>query len=196
MENKIAIDIALLLPDDLNKIICDLSSKIIPRKDLKPYVLDNVNYLPHISLLMGTTRENEVELIKEKIESIIKKYLPLKIIFSNLDKSGKFPFLAIDNIGELTNLRKEIASLVYLDSDATKEMCFDTDISNGGIDFINNFRKDKVDVKQLEFHVSLGLGNASLLNIDLPIETTINTVAVCHVGYGCSCRKVLAKIIL
>ncbi|PIP68884.1 hypothetical protein CO033_00920 [Candidatus Nomurabacteria bacterium CG_4_9_14_0_2_um_filter_32_10] len=197
MENKIAIDIALLLPDKMNKIICDLSNKIIPHADLKPYILNNVNYLPHISILVGTIKIGEVGIIKEKIEQIIKKYLPLKITFKNLiTKNTKFPLLDIGNIEELINLRKEIVSLVSLDSDATKEMCFDVDISNGGVDFINNFKRDKFIEESFEFHTTLGLGDASFLNVELPIETVVNTIAICHLGYGCSCRKVLAKIVV
>lgn len=197
MKSKIAIDIALLLPDEMNKTICDLSSKIIPWKDLKPYVIDNINYFPHISLLVGTTERNNVEIIKEKIGPIIKKYLPLKIIFTSLRKDDvKFSFLVIGNIKELTNLRKEIASLISLDSDATKDMCFDKDISDGGVDFINNFRKDKFVKGNFEFHTTLGLGDASLLNINLPIETVVDTIVICHMGYGCSCRKILAKIVV
>lgn len=197
MENKIAIDIVLLLPDDMNKVICDLSSKIIPPKNAKPYVLDNVNYFPHVSLLMGTALESEIESIKEKLEPIFKKYIPFEINFTNIDTSHQeFPGLVIEKTQELINLRSEIADVIHLDNCATKEMFFDFDISDSAVDFVNNYREKKLDDKdKFELHTTLGFGDVNLLDINLPLKTTVNTLAIYHLGYCLSCRKVLAKVI-
>lgn len=197
MENKIAIDIVLLLPDDINKVICDLSSKIIPAQDVKLYVLDNVNYFPHVSLLMGTALESEIESIKEKLELIVKKYLPLEITFTNIDTSHQeFPGLVVEKTQELINLRSEIADVIHLDNDATKEMFFDSDISDSAVDFVNNYREKKLDDKdKFELHTTLGFGDAKLLDISLPLKTTVNILAICYLGYCLSCRKVLARVI-
>ena len=48
-ENKIAIDIVLLLPDKINKLARDLSSKIISPENIRPYKLgENDNHYPCI----------------------------------------------------------------------------------------------------------------------------------------------------
>jgi hypothetical protein len=191
---KIAIDIVLLLPDGLSKVVCDLSSKIIPVEGLKPYVLDNINYFPHISLLMGTAFEGDIEMIKEKIKPIIKKYFPLEITFSHIEISkNNFPYLAIEKSEKLTNLQKEISEIVELDYDATKEMCADPDISDFGISFINNFMNNFNEGKS-KLHVTLGLGDAGLLSIDFPLQTVLDTMAIGQIGYGCSCRKILSQV--
>ncbi len=195
MENKIAIDIVLLLSNETNDIICDFSKKIVTPKDLKPYVLDNINYIPHISLLMGVVTSDKLNLVKEKIKPILNKYLPLEITFDGLIKN-KFPGLEIKKTKELVNLQKDIAEAIHLDYDATRDMFFDADISDQGIEWINKFRENNINDGKYNIHITLGLGDIGSLDFNLPIKTTINTAAVCHIGYGCSCRKILAKIVV
>ena len=193
MNKKIAISIVLLLPDEFNQMICSLSSKIIPPKGLKPYVLDNKKYLPHITLLMGTITEDKIRLIKKKIEIISKKYLPIKINLINL-KNNSFPSLDIQQTQELVDFQNEIAREIILDYDATKEMFVDSDISDLGVEWINKFKENNLSAGKFNIHLTLGSGDASYLEINLPIEVNINTIAISQIGYGCSCRKVLENI--
>jgi len=192
-ENKIAIDIVLLLPDDTNKLARDLSSKIISPENMRPYKLGENDYLPHISLLMGTTFANNIESIKNKIEPILKKYLPIKITFTGI-KQGTFSYLEIEKTETLVALQNEIAENIQLDYDANKTMFLDPDISDQGVDWINKFRENNLGEAKFNLHVTLGLGDASSLNSNFPIKTIVNTLAICHIGYGCSCRKVFNKI--
>ncbi|MFA4975786.1 MAG: hypothetical protein WC839_03495 [Candidatus Paceibacterota bacterium] len=194
-ENKIAIDIVLLLPDEMNKLARDLSSKIISPENMRQYKLGENDYLPHISLLMGTIFVNNIESIKNEIEPIVKKYLPIKITFTDI-KQGTFSYLAIEKTEALVALQNEIAENIQLDYDANKAMFLDPDISDQGVDWINKFKENNLGEGKFNLHVTLGLGDASSLNPNLPIETMVNTIAICHIGYGCSCRKVFEKIIL
>ena len=192
---KIAIDIVLLLSDEMNKMACELSAKIIPSKDFKEYVLDNLNYFPHISLLMGTAKENEITSIRENILPILKKYLPLTVTFTKVELSAnRFPYLVIKKTKKLASLQSEITKIIKVDYDATKKMCADSDISDQGIDFINNFRENNLGQGKFKLHLTLGFGDASFLNINFPIKTIVDTIAIGHIGYGCSFRKLLTKI--
>lgn len=191
--NKIAIDIVLLMPEEINKLAIDLSSKIIPPENTKPLRLGMDDYLPHVSLLMGTIFTNDIEKLKNKIESIIKKYLPLKIIFTEIN-NGNLSYLDIEKNKQLNDLRSEIAQVANLDYDADASMIIDSEIEDGFLDWINNFKENNVGEDKFSFHLTIGAGNSILCKADFPTETTINTVAICHLGYKCSCRKVLVKI--
>lgn len=195
---KIAIDIVFLLPNEIGKAVCDLSKKISLPKNQEPYVLDNIKYIPHASILMGIVEENKIGLIKEKLEPIIKKYLPLELDFTGVEniKWGEviFPYLTIRNKRELKSLQEEIWQTVHLDYDSTRDAFFDANISDSGIDYVGNFKKNKIDKNDFDLHVTLGAGNRELVGVDFPPKAKINTVAICHLGYGCSCRKILSKI--
>lgn len=193
--NKVAIDIVLLLPDKMNRVACRLSERMISPEDMRPYKLGKNDYMPHVSLLMGTTSVENIESIKNKIETIVRKYLPLKITFTQI-KQGNFPYLVIEKTEELVALQNEIARDVQLDYDADKTMFFDSDISDKGVGYVNKFKENNLIEGKFNLHLTLGLGDPSPLDVDFPIETTVNTIAISHIGYGCSCRKVFEKIII
>lgn len=189
---KIAIDICLLLPDEINKLVYDLNSKVIPLEGMEHYVIDGINFFPHVSLSMGTAREEDIDSIKEELLKITKKYLPIKIIFTHI-KDRKFPSLEIKPEDNLINFQKEIVKEIKLDYDATREMFVGGNISDVGIEWVNEFIKHNIEKYNL--HTTIGLGDTSMIqNITFPIEVEINTLAIAHLGVYDSCRKILAQI--
>jgi hypothetical protein len=189
---KIAIDIIFLLPDKINKLVYDLNSKIIPHEGMKHYVIDGINCFPHVSLSMGTTEEANLTEIKKKILKIAKRYLPMKIVFTGI-KNRKFPSLEIKADDKLINFQKEIVKEIELDYDASKEMFVDSEISDLGISWVNEFVKNNIEKYNL--HTTIGLGDISRVkDIRFPIEVEINTLAIAHLGVYDSCRKILKEI--
>ena len=75
-------------------------------------------------------------------------------------------------------------------------MFFDTDISDQGVDWVNKFKENNISEGKYNIHTTLGLGDTGFLNFNLPIKTIVNTIAICHLGYGCSYRKILTKVIV
>lgn len=192
MGKKLAIDIVLLFSEETNRILCDLSDKLITPLGEKPYILDNTNYIPHISLLMGTAYIEDIEKIEEKVKKVFQKYFPLKITFiSKID--SKFPGLMTKKTKELVDLQKEIADIITLDYDATRDMFVDPEISDKGIEWVNKYKENNLSNGKFNIHATIGYGDASNVDIEFPFEVTINTSAICHLGYGCSCRKILFK---
>lgn len=193
-QEKIALDIVLLPPEDISELARNLSKAVIPPENMRPLRLGKNDYLPHISILMGTTSAENIKSIKNKIEQITKKYLPLKITFTHIEEPDKFPYLAIQKTKELINLQNEIAEVVSLDYDADKTMFVDPDIADAYIDWVNNFRKNCLGEEKFNPHITLGLGDSSKCKVDFPIQTNVDTIAICQLGYGCSCRKVFEKL--
>jgi hypothetical protein len=190
-QEKIAIDIVLLLPQHVEQLVCDLSRKIIAPQNTRALVLDGKDYIPHISLLMGTIESADIEKYYESLETIVKKYLPMNIVISSLENNN-FPSLKIEKSNELSNLQKEIMQTITLDHDATPEMFVNAEGGKEQVDWVNNFITNSSG-DNFDPHVTLGIGDASAVKTDFPLKTATTRAAVCRLGYACSCRKIIKE---
>ncbi len=193
MSTKVAIDIALFLPEKIGAFVCDLSASLIRTNNMKPYIIDNKVYFSHVSLLMGTIERDNIFSVKEKIEPIVKKYLPLEVHITGIDTSLKFPILTVEKTGGLFALHYEVMKSVNLGQDAVREMFVEPEVTDGSIEYVRNFRNARVG-DNFYPHITLGNGNTEHLKIEFPIRVSVNEIAICQLGYSCSCRKVLEKI--
>ncbi len=192
IKNKIAIDIVLLFPDEINKLLYTLNSKIIPEEGMEHYIIDGVACFPHISLLMGITEAENIDFIKEKLFKIAQRYLPLNIRFTHI-QNVKFPYLAIKPEDNLINFQKEIAREIKLDYDANKNMFVNSNISDAGVEWVNEYKKNNIEKYNL--HTTIGLGDVSMIrDVEFPIDIELCNLAITQLGVYCSCRKILAEV--
>lgn len=189
MNQKVAIDIVLLLPQQVEQLVCDLSRKIIAPENTKALVLDGKNYIPHISLLMGTAELNDIEKHYAALQSIVQKYLPMNIVISALEKNN-FVSLKIEKTKQLSDLQNEITETIPLDYDATPEMFTNAEGGKEQVDWVNNYITNSGG-DNFDPHVTIGIGDGSACNTELPIEAKISSLAICRLGYGCSCRSII-----
>ena len=73
---KIAIDIALLLPKEINKICIDINQK----EDSESYSdLSKKDNHPHITLAMGVIDEEDIEKVNNKLKEIVKRFSKINL---------------------------------------------------------------------------------------------------------------------
>lgn len=184
--SKLAIDIVLLPPDE----VMDVCIKINPN-------LNKIDRIPHISLLMGVTTENEIENIKEKIKKIantapLKLEIPELVFFQRPDGTTNcyFKIKKDDNIQSLheTIIEQVSPELLY---DASLEMFYKD--KNETLDqlstfWVNKFLKE-FSLENFNPHITLKTSQAEYNN--LPIKFTTTRLAICQLGNYCTCRKIL-----
>lgn len=68
MKEKIAIDIVLLLPENINTICKELNKELN-----KDYVSFEDGYFPHITLGMGSVLLDGIDSLKSELSSLIEK---------------------------------------------------------------------------------------------------------------------------
>jgi 2'-5' RNA ligase len=87
-ENFIGLNIAFRIPEAVSKAAIKLSREIAEKEDAH-FVLDGIEYFPHITIYPAEFPENNLEKITQSIETLAADFLPIEFIFKNIsDKNG------------------------------------------------------------------------------------------------------------
>ena len=193
--SKIAIDIALLLPNE----IMDLCISFNPKDATEPYqTLNKTSVLPHLSLAMGVIDEIDLPKAKDTIDSISfyhkKLNLELTELYYSLTPENKksYGFRTIIT-PELQNLHNEIiknfAGLLSYDK-VNIDMFYNE--TNERMNDVSTFwvkRYPESSYDKFSAHISLRSGNGETVNF--PKLFTASHLALCHLGNFCTCRNIL-----
>jgi len=186
--SKIAIDIALLPPEEIMEKAIEINNQLAG----DPIELNKKNCLPHISLCMGAVEEENLSKIKEIINEIGKNFSKLFLTINKID--DEHICFEFKNNEDLQRLHEEIMTklLPYLFYNATIDMCFSPPfVSERTLFWINNY-KDKFCFQNFYPHITLGI--SKLKSRKLNIDFTASKLAICHLGNYCTCRKVLYSV--
>jgi len=188
---KIAIDIALLLPEDIEDFcikINEASEKINP--------LGKDDYIPHITLAMGIIDKKDVKPIQDYLQNL--KINPFKLSVDKIrykeTPEGNKSSFEVTNTQELQALHETILSNIkqYLQKGASVEMLYkgdETGMSENTKLWLDT-HSEKTAFENYWPHITLGCYNAKA---ELPIKFKVNTIAFCHVGDGVTCRRIISK---
>jgi hypothetical protein len=156
--SKIALDIALIPPKGIIKEI----EKIVNKADEKgqaEHLMSEKDFIPHISLSMGCTEEDNIPEITEKIKSISKEFDPMKIVLIDLEnfessEGKKTHWFSIKKNEKLQELHERIMDEVegFLSYEPTPEMYFkkegeEVSTVSKGIPMFKDFGFERVHFK-------------------------------------------------
>lgn len=195
---KIAVDIALLLPKEINDICVDINQK----KDSDAYSnLSKKNNYPHITLAMGVIDEKDLPKIKERLKIISEKFrrLDLEIVELHPEITPEKKVSQIFNIKrtkKLVELHETIMNELFsFLSHDSNEKCFfvdkDEKFSEVTTFWVNNYHKKYKHPENFSPHISLKCRKGEFGKP--PLKFTASTLAICHLGNYCTCRTVLGK---
>lgn len=191
---KLAIDIALLLPEEINKLCINLN-----QQDEKAYsdLRKNDNH-PHITLTMAVIDEADIHKIEVILRNVAEKFSGLQLELTELNytitpedkKSYQF---VVESSNEIKELQRKIVEELspYFSYEAEDSMFF--------VDNDEEFRqvskywvKNHETKKTFEPHISLKTRNATFK--ELPINFSTNKLVMAQLGNYCTCRKILINI--
>ncbi|MBU0472309.1 MAG: 2'-5' RNA ligase family protein [Nanoarchaeota archaeon] len=197
MSERIAIDIALLLPEEINNKVMQINKALI--KEFPPNIVFNEkNCFPHISLFMGVIEKEKLPEIDKVLASIIEKFQVLKLDVKEIDEGEtlpdgyKTPSFKITRNAELQLLHERIMDLIRpLSSyDATADDCYNpSEIKDLTFEWINKY--PKYAYKKFNPHITLGSGITNYN--DFPIKFSVSRLVVSQLGNYCTCRKILIE---
>lgn len=198
-KTRFAFDIALLPPEDVMDFAISLNRKFCNTN----IVLDKNNCLPHVSLLMGCLRFNQVDNVAELLRTISLQHNLINVHVSGF-KSVSTPagdVLTLD-IEEDTSLQKLHEAIVNalkpeLTTDASAADLVEADSAAlSTLDWINGYVQHS-SFNNFWPHITIGY-----LNTDKGGEKpdTFSFVgarlALCHLGNYCTCRKIIKEYVL
>jgi len=192
---KIAIDVVLLPSEELTDKAIELNKKLLETFE-KKIVLRKDSCLPHISLCMGVVDENDLPAVEEILQDIAKRFSSLSLNAvamppHTIPTGKKVSGLVLEKTEELQSLHETVMKKLdpYLTHDVTTDLlCAPPEIEEVSLYWIKIYAKEK-SFKNYAPHITIGFGETD--EVDLPISFSASTLALCHLGNYCTCRKVL-----
>ena len=185
--DKVAIDIALLLPEDINNICFEINQTT----NIENYVNFNDGYQPHITLGMGSIMKKDLDVFIFEISKIINSFVISNIIIDNL-RSGKYFTFKIRKTQNLMDFHNSIFNVLkkYDTSFVEYSNFFELAENSAIVDWLNNFEINSA-YEKYDPHITLGLNNNSKINKEFPIIFKPLSVGIFHLGKHGTCKKKL-----
>ncbi|OGH73365.1 MAG: hypothetical protein A3C90_03490 [Candidatus Magasanikbacteria bacterium RIFCSPHIGHO2_02_FULL_51_14] len=190
---KIPLDIVLLPSDEIVDLCIELSRRAYERGENK-FLRNKVDRLPHATLLMGCSRDTEIQNVLDAVGEIAQKTMPLTLTITKQYAMEDFGGLEIQNTDDLTALHEEIVQKVYplLHQDCEiSDLVEDAGYALGPESriYTNTFVPEWSGKK---FWPHITTHNRKEEDIALPVTFVARTLAVCPMGDRGTCRKPLA----
>lgn len=197
---KIAIDIAIIPPEEIMDKIIAINKKEAERGNARgPLAKDD--FYPHISLAMGTIKEEDFEKVKEIFAKILENQNPLNIELTELDYATKSDGsktygMRAKKTNEIQKLHEELMNnlLPYFSFDATLEELYKKENEDTKPPSHVNTYHEKSSFENFDPHLTLRCKEVEFN--EFPIIFTASTIAICHVGTETTCRKILFQTTL
>ncbi len=183
----IAIDIVLLLPEEIIDLCIEINRKFKRNIDL-----GKKDFIPHISLGMACVDEKDLEKIKKALPKIKRLYLEIeKIKYYETDEGKKSSF-SIKKNEKLQKLHEQVMDILspLIKCKVSEEMIVGDELSERSRQIINNYEKEFA-YEHYWPHITLSCFDANYEKV--PIKFTVDTLAIFQLGNGCTCRKIINK---
>ena len=194
MSALLALDVALLLPPDARERAIRLSSSLSPPSPPASarqahFRLDDDHH-PHITLTQQFVRAEELDAALERIDETVRGQRPLAIRVTGGGKGHSSVSMAVERSEAIASLHERLMEeLRGLERPGgTAAAFFEGDARVGDVAWVTGYRL-KSSLSAYHPHVTLGYA-ADPPSIE-PFTFEATTIAACHLGRFCACRKVL-----
>ena len=188
MEKLLAIDVAILPPADVSTRAVELNASMTGEgaQDLH---LD-AEHLPHITLTQLFVREDELDVAADHIGAVLRGQPLLRVQVSGVVRSGHTLSMAIERTPALVGLHEQLMEALrgVERPAATPAAFFAGDARIADVLWVSGYRLKSSFGEYLP-HITLGHGEAPPAIEPFAFDAT--TVAACHLGKFCTCRRVL-----
>ncbi|MBI4092768.1 MAG: hypothetical protein HY420_02480 [Candidatus Kerfeldbacteria bacterium] len=194
MPKSLAINVALLPPDDVMKKCREINARLW-QKTKQGFRLDET-HLPHISLVQQYIAAASLANVCSAIEQEIRNRPPLILhVFEihphTLEDGLVISGLNITPTPEIVNLHERLtrtAASYITEGDQSSFYGFEAEpIRAGSIQWTRDYPQKKT----YNPHLTLGVGVST--DIEVPFTFTASRLAVCHIGNFNTCRKILKE---
>jgi 2'-5' RNA ligase len=188
MAKLIALDVAIMPPPDVSARAIELSAAL-PVEESPGLRLD-AGHRPHITLTQLFVREEEIDVAFEHVDEVLQGLAPLRIVSTGAEMDGHTVWIRIERTPELTSLHERLMeALRGLErAEGTPAAFFEHDARIGDVLWVSGYRL-KSSFSAFTPHITLGHGSEPP-SIE-PFAFDATTVAACHLGRFCTCRRVL-----
>ena len=195
-----AIDIAILPPPDVSERAVALSAALsssaappfsvsLPSAESQDLRL-GPQFLPHITLTQQFVSGQALEAVIAQVDHILRDHQPLPLRVTGGGKGGNAVWMAIARTPALVSLHERLLdateALEVQKGDASAFL--NEDARDRDVRWVREFRRESSFAR---FTPHITLGHASEPPIVEPVDFVATTIAVCHLGRFCTCRRII-----
>ena len=184
----LALDVAILSPPDVQQRAITLSATL-PGEESEGLRLD-AEHLPHITLTQQFVRIDELDAILERVDETLRGQARLTIHVTGGGQGARSVWIAVERTDALIQLHERLMeTLRGFERPGGGPAAFvEGDARVGDVVWVTGYRL-KSSLSAYTPHITLG--HASEPPPIDPFTFEATTVAACHLGRFCSCRRVL-----
>jgi hypothetical protein len=185
----IAVDLVLLLPPLLIRSIVKLNRRL--KSPPEGFLFDS-DHLPHLTLVQQFVRETDLAALDSLIKKRIHHHLPLQLHTTQLSSPRTACTLGVTLSRELMTFHCQLMSDLlpfFVTTNVQNAVWAVPDIPRpADVQWVSKFRQDSA-FDQFNPHITVGIGTVEAC-VE-PRSFVAATVALCHLGRFCTCRRVL-----
>lgn len=181
-----AIDIAILPPADVSLRAIALSTAL-PAGESQGLMLGG-DRLPHITLTQQFVPSTSLDALLDEIDRAVRGHRPLRLRVTGGGRSSNSVWMSIERTPELVALHERLmkATESFETTTGDASAFFGEDARDRDICWVREFRRES-SFDRFTPHITLG--HASEPPVVEPMDFVATTVAVCHLGRFCTCRR-------
>ena len=186
----IALDVAILPPPPVTTRAVELSAAL-PENESKGLRLGS-EMLPHITLTQQFVRAAELDFVLGRVAATIAGFDVLPLEVSGAGKGASAVWMSIEPTPHLIDLHRRLMDALseFERQDGTPAAFVDGDGRPGDVDWVGGFRRN---ASYVSFEPHITLGHADTPPRVEPLTFDAATIAACHLGKFCTCRRVLRR---
>ena len=188
MALPVAIDIAILPPSDVSARAIALSAAL-PVQESQGLRL-GADRLPHITLTQQFVPSESLDRLLVAVDRVLAGRAPLQLRVTGGGMGSSSVWMSIERTPELVGLHEQLlrASEPFEVTGGDASAFFGGDARDRDVRWVTGFRRES-SFDRFTPHITLG--HASEPPAVQPVDFVATTVAVCHLGRFCTCRRVI-----
>ena len=191
MSDLLALDVAILPPASVREHAISLSAAL-PDADFEGLRLDT-DHLPHITLTQQFVAVDDLDRAFERLDSVLRGQSPSTLHVTGAEKTGASTvWMAIERTDALVSLHERLMEVLKECEHAGggPAAFVDHDAREADVAWVTGYR---LHSSFLSYTPHITLGHASRPPRIEPFTLQAATVAACHLGRFCTCRRVLRQ---
>ena len=188
MSQLLALGVAILPAPEARQRAIQVSAAL-PPKDSQGLTLDESHY-PHVTLAQAFIRAEELHAALDRLDEVFRGRRPFPVHVTGGGQSGSTLWMAIERSPKLVELHEALMEALKgcERQGGTRTAFVDGDGRVGDVLWVSGYRLTSA-FHAFTPHITLGHGGRPP-DIE-PFTFEAETVAACHLGRLCTCRRVL-----
>jgi 2'-5' RNA ligase len=184
-----AIDIAILPPADVSARAIALSAAL--PADQSQGLLLAADRLPHITLTQHFVRSESIDPLLAQLDRlVVRDWQPIHLRVTGGGQGSNSVWMSIERSPELMNMHERLLQVAepFEATSGDVSAFFGEDARERDVRWVREFRRQS-SFDRFTPHITLG--HASEPPAVEPMAFIATTIAVCHLGRFCTCRRII-----